>query len=141
MNERQKLQRLQDFMAYQDERRGRREAAQAAGGSEYGVQAQVITDNLEEAWKVARKFRDLQSEDGVLGALKRRLVLPRLEWKLAYMVHQTLTGNSALAEIDMESGLFEPYSPSNKYDRPHLAQRAAHIILNEPENVKAPTAW
>lgn len=130
----------QDLLAAQDERRARWEQAQATG-EPYKLEFWIPEDRTEEAVRLAERYRDLQNSSGVLGAIKKRLLLRRTESKLAYMVQQIFVGNKVLAGAELESGLLESYSP--EWDRKFLARKTAALALGEGEGqgIKKTIAW
>ena len=115
-----------------EDRRVRREAA-AMAGENYGVKYHVAVGDSERAEALAQKYTDLISSEGLVASVKRQLQLPRVERALANMVYQEIQGNGELADIDMESGLIEPYDAVN--DRQTFARYAAQVILERPNQV------
>jgi len=133
MHEREKYKQLLLVRAAQEKRQEQRERAIAANGDGYGVSYSILEADVPRAQELAVEYNWLKDRAGFAGKLARTFRLARLERKICGLVIQEVTGNYELAEIDQESGLWEPYNPHD--DRQLLASMYAAGIVGGYLNV------
>lgn len=133
---------VEEFIQYQEERAQRREEATKIGGDNYGRKTVVNLNgvNIDAARKLAESYFEPTPDKGLRGFLARRRI-EKIAGRLCSMAELVPTGNVELRDIDIESGLFEPYNPRHDtFEKWRIAKIVASTILAEQKLSMEPQA-